>query len=159
MPQTLFQKVFFTLLTVLVSVCVFVVYNLAVAAGGLTNQIFLSSWPEILIEFPVAFVLQFFVCGPLSLKLAFRVVDPRTDRPRHVVLAITFMTIALMCPAMSLASTVLHHGFGPELVAQGLQAMALNFPLAVFSQFFFIGPFVRLTFRTLFRVRPAQPAV
>jgi len=151
MPTNLFQRVVFTFFTVAISVVFFVFYNQALQQGAMTNRVFWGSGRELLMEFPLAFACQFFIAGPLSMKLASRIVSPSVDHPRLIVLTITFMTIALMCPLMSFVSTVLYKGFGPELFAQWFQAMFFNFPLAVFSQFFFIGPFVRLIFRGLFR--------
>jgi len=149
--------VVFAALTVLFSVVLFVIYNLALGAGALTNATFGQAGPEILREFPIALALQLLVAGPLSRRLAFRVVDPKAAPARLVGLTITFMTIALMAPMMSLASTLLYRGPSLELASQWLQALALNFPLAVFSQFFFVGPLVRWIFRALFRQHPAPP--
>lgn len=95
--------------------------------------------------------------GVRTLKLAFRVVDPRVDSPRLVVLATTFMTIPIMCPYMSLVSIALHRGITTEIVAQWLQAMAFNLPLAFFSQFLLIGPTVRLAFRKAYRLPSVPP--
>lgn len=157
MPRTPFQRVLFTLMTVSFSVIVFVLYNVAIAAGGMRNAVFLDAWKEIVLEFPFAFLGQLLIAGPLSLKLAFRVVDPRVDSPRLVVLAITFMTIPIMCPYMSLVSIALHRGITTEIVAQWLQAMAFNLPLAFFSQFLLIGPTVRLAFRKAYRLPSVPP--
>lgn len=159
MPRTLFQRILFTLATVTFSVVVFVLYNIAIASGGMRNAVFQAAWSEILLEFPFAFLGQFLVAGPLSARLAFRVVDPRVDHPRLVVLAITFMTIPLMCPYMSLVSVVLHRGFTGELASQWLQAVAFNLPLAFFAQFLLIGPVVRFAFRRAWRIPSPPPGL
>lgn len=157
MPNNLFQKIVFTCLTVAMSVVVFVLYNQALLHGSMSNEVFRSSGLDILMEFPIAFACQMLIAGPLSMVLARRIVTPSVDHPRIIVLTITFMTIAIMCPLMSLLSTALHRGVTPELGAQWLQAMFLNFPVAVFAQFFFVGPFVRMLFRGMFK-KPSLPA-
>jgi len=51
-----------------------VFYNLAIEIGGMSNQVFIAARKVIVIEFVFAILLQIFIAGPLSLKLAFRVV-------------------------------------------------------------------------------------
>lgn len=157
MPTTLLQRFLFTLATVSASVLVFVVYNVAIATGAMRNAVFHAIWGEIALEFPFALFGQLLVAGPLAVRLAFRVVDPRIDSPRLVVLAVTFMTIPVMCPYMSLVAVALHHGWTVELPAQWLQAIALNLPLAFFAQFLLIGPLVRFGFRKAMRLPSVPP--
>lgn len=88
MPTTKFQKVIFALLTVVITVHLFVFYNLAIEMGGMSNQVFIASREVIVIEFVFAFLLEIFIAGPLSEKLAFRVVNPREDKPYVITTAI-----------------------------------------------------------------------
>lgn len=62
------------------------------------------------------------------------------------MLALSSMIVCLMCPAMSLIATLLFKKPGIEVVSVLLQTFVLNFPMAFFSQIFFIGPFVRTVF-------------
>ncbi len=151
MPQTKFETLFFMFVTVLISVHAFVVYNGAIAMGSLSNQVFAGIYREVPLEFGIAFALMALGVGRASKHLAFRLVDPKLDRPVVVMLAITCMTVLIMCPAMSLAATVLHHGFTREFLAHWLQKVAFNFPFAFFTQIFWIGPLVRWIFRRVFR--------
>jgi hypothetical protein len=150
MPRTGFQKAVFMVLTVLVSVTCFAIYNVALSLGAMSNRVFSLALREVPAKFAIALLLEALVVYRLAQRMAFRYVDPRRDRPIVIVLAITATTICLMCPVMSLASTMLHHGFGPELAAQWCRALAWNFPFAFFSQVFFIGPLVRGVCRTIF---------
>lgn len=88
MPTTKFQKVIFALLTVIITIHLFVFYNLAIEMGGMSNQVFIASREVIVIEFVFAFLLEIFIAGPLSEKLAFRVVNPREDKPYVITTAI-----------------------------------------------------------------------
>ena len=103
-----------------------------------------------IIMWPVAFILEFFIVERLAKFLAFRIVTPK-DPIIHIILAISSMTVCLMCPLMSCVATILFKDAGSEFVAVWLQTTALNFPTALFLQLFFVGPFVRLIFRTLFK--------
>ncbi|WP_005037026.1 DUF2798 domain-containing protein [Holophaga foetida] len=155
MPQTKFEKLFFMALTVLVSVTAFTVYNVAIAMGSMSNRVFLLAAREIPVEFTVAFILESAIVYKAAERMAFRFVDPRTDRPMVVILGITAMTICLMCPAMSFVATILYNGINCEIISNWLQKMVYNLPFAFFTQIFIIGPFVRFVFRAAFRSEAA----
>lgn len=150
MPKTKFQDVIFTIMMVIVMVYGMVVYNIAMDKGGLTNEVFVLALGELLIMAVIGFVLEMFVAGPLSKKLAFRIVTPGEDKMIFVILAISAMTVCLMCPMMSLAATVLFKGADSQIIAKWLQTSALNFPMALCWQIFFAGPLVRMIFRKIF---------
>lgn len=56
-----------------------------------------------------------------------------------------------MAPLMSLAATILHNGLTIEVPILWLTALIKNFPMALFLQIFYVGPLVRLVFRTIFK--------
>lgn len=151
MPKTKLQQLFFAVLTVAMTVPLFVFYNLSLEMGGMSNQIFIQSLNVIPVIFVCAILVEIFIAGPLAHKLAFSMIDPQKDSPLTVTLAIICSTIFFMCPLMSLFSTLLFHGFTAELVAQWMQAITINLPFAVFSQIFFVQPLVRFVFRVVFK--------
>lgn len=155
MPRTRLEKLFFMGLTVLLSVAAFTVYNTALSLGALSNRAFALALREIPLEFAIAFCLEALVAFKLSEKLAFRFVDPRTDKPIVIILAITAMTVCIMCPAMSLAATIIYNGISAEFFSHWLQKVFFNFPFAIFIQIFAVGPLVRFAFRKSFRRRAA----
>ncbi len=156
MPKTKFQNIIFTLLMAFVMVYAMVCYNIAWNVGGMQNRIFVMALEEMVIMWPVAFLLEFFVVEHLSQKLAFRLVTPGRDKPIFILLAISSMIVCLMCPIMSLIATILFKNPGSELIAVWLQTAAVNFPMALCWQIFFAGPLVRLIFRTTFRKQLQQ---
>ena len=83
-----------------------IVYNVALATGGVTNATFGMALHEMPIMVPVAFVLEFFVVEKLATALAFTFMRP-TDRPQFITYAISLMIVCIMCPVMSLVATVL----------------------------------------------------
>ena len=100
---------------------------------------------------PIAFILDFFIIGGLAKKIAFGIVDMRRDNPFHLVLAISAVSVAFMCPCMSFAATVLiKHAPASQIIPTWLQTTAMNFPMAFFWQIFYAGPFVRFIFGKLF---------
>jgi hypothetical protein len=151
MPRTKFQKVVFALLSVSITVPLFVFYNIAIEMGGMSNQVFITSLGAIPIEFIFAFLLQMFIAGPISLKLAFRVVNPREEKPYVITTAIICATVILMCPMMSFVATILYNGITIEFLAQWMQKIVFNFPFAFFAQLFFIQPLVRFIFGEIYK--------
>lgn len=151
MPKTKFQEVVFTIMMVFVMVYAMICYNISLNIGGMANHVFLEAFHELVIMGPVAFILDFFLYGSLSKKLAFRIVNPAEDKPIMIILAISSITVCLMCPSMSLAATLLFKNAGTEFIAVWLQTTALNFPMAFFWQIFFAGPLVRKIFGAIFK--------
>jgi hypothetical protein len=137
-------------MSVAITVHVFVFYNLAIAMGGMSNRVFVASRGIVGKEFACAFLLEIFVASPLSMRIAFRAVNPREEKPYVVTTAIICATVGLMCPMMSLIATILYDGINVEFFAHWMQKMFINFPLAFFSQLFFIQPFVRFLFGAIF---------
>ena len=151
MPKTKFQEVIFTILMVFVMGYAMICYNIALNVGGMNNTVFLSAFHEFVIMAPVAFILDFFFVGHVAKKTAFRIVNPEKENPFHLVLAISVVSVAWMCPLMSLVATILFKDAGNQFIAVWLQTIALNFPMAFFWQMLYAGPFVRFVFRQIFR--------
>lgn len=156
MPKTKLQNVIFTLLMALVMVYALICYNIALDKGGLCNAVFLLAFHELTFMWPIAVILELFVVEKLAQKLAFRIIAPESNEPIFIVLAISAITVCLMCPMMSLVATVLFKNPGSEIIAVWFQTTVMNFPMALFWQIFFAGPCVRFVFRMLFRKQLAE---
>lgn len=156
MPKTKLQEVVFTILMVFVMVYAMICYNIALNMGGMSNIVFLNAFHELVIMGPIAFILDFFLYGSLSKKLAFRIVTPGVDKPIMLILAISSITVCLMCPTMSFFATLLFKSAGKEFIAVWFQTTALNFPMAFFWQIFFAGPLVRAIFGMIFKEKEPQ---
>ena len=157
MPQTKVQDVVFTVMMVLAMVYVMVCYNIALDRGALTNAVFALALGELPIMIPVAFALEFLVVGRIAQKLAFRIVRPGRDPMILLILAISAMTVCLMCPCMSFFAVLLFKDAGSEFFAAWVQTSAMNFPMALCWQIFFAGPAVRALFRLLFQKQLRAP--
>lgn len=177
MPRNLPQRIFFMFVTVLLTVHGYVFYSLYVVNGSALMEAtsapsvlaainaqggvymlggFVPIWAVVLTEFCLAFLLESVMGSPCSFRLASRIFDPRETHPVIFESAIICATVGLMCPAMSLLASVLYYpyyqGFSLiGLIANWIKLVCFNFPFAFFSQLFFIQPFVRKVFRTVFR--------
>ena len=158
MPKTKVQNVIFTLMMAFVMVYGMVCYNIALAIGGMSNQVFMMAFAEMVIMWPLAVILEFFVVEKLAQKLAFRMVKPGVDKPVVIMLAVSVMIVCLTCPAMSLAAVLLFKQAGVELIAVWAQTTVLNFPMALFWQLVVAGPLVRGVFGLMFKPTVDQAA-
>lgn len=154
MPKTLLEKIVFTLVMAAIMVYGMIVYNVALATGGVTNATFGMALHEMPIMVPAAFILEFFVVEKLATRLAFRFMRP-TDRPQFITYAISTTIVCIMCPTMSLIATLL---FKEPSFGTWIHTWGCNMPMALIWQLLYCGPLCRLIFRILFRVPAAQPA-
>lgn len=148
MPKNKFQDVVLTAIMATIMVYGMVVYNVALATGGLTAESFLLALHELPIMVPIAFVLEFFAVGKIARRLAFTVMRP-TDRPQFITYAISICICCIMCPLMSLVATILFKD--TKTFSTWVQTWAMNFPMEICYQMFYCGPLVRLIFRAIFR--------
>ncbi len=150
MPKTKFEEIIFTVMMVIVMVYGMVVYNITIDMGSLRNEVFIIAFKELLIMGVVGFLLEEFIAGSLAKKLAFRIVTPGKDKMIAVILAISIMTVCVMCPLMSFAATVMFKGIDSQLIAKWIQTTVMNFPMALCWQIFVAGPLVRFIFGKMF---------
>ena len=155
MPKTKFQSVIFTLLMVFCMVFCMTCYTISMNMGGLTPQVFLMAIQEMWLEYVVVFCLIFFIITELAKKLAFRIVTPGKDAPIFIILSIQCFTVCLIVPVITLFATLVHNGTNGWFT-NWIQLAFLCFPVALCLQVFFVGPLVRLIFRTLFRKQLAE---
>ncbi len=177
MPRNQFQRMFFAFVTVIITVHAYVFYSLYVINGSTLMEIngvhsvieainkqggvymfgnYIPIWGVILIEFCFAYILECVMGSPCSFKLARRIFDPKRNHPMIFESAIICATVGLMCPAMSFLASIFYYpyydGFNAiALIANWLKLVCFNFPFAFFTQLFFIQPFVRVVFKTVFR--------
>jgi hypothetical protein len=150
MPKNKFQEVIFTIIMVIPMVYGMICYNIAVNMGGFHSFIFLEALNELWIMAPIAFVIEILLVGRIAQWGASKVLDMRTAQPFLITVVITGITLALMCPIMSLFGTLFFQDYGSDYIACWLQTAALAFPMAFFWQYFFCGPFARFVFRLIF---------
>lgn len=152
MPKTKFQDFIFTFIMVIVMVYAMVCYNTALNTGGLTNTTFIIALKELPIMGVIAFLLEFFLIGNLSKKIAFKLVDPTKENPIITSVITSSIIVCFMCPIMSFIGTILFGFNGIEnLFVNWIKAAVLNFPMALCWQIFYAGPLVKFIFRLIFK--------
>ncbi len=149
MPKTKLQNVIFTAMMAFLMVYVMICYNISLNIGGMSNQVFLMAFHELIIMWPVAFILEFFIVDKLAHAIAFKVVTPK-DRSFAITVAISIAIICIMCPVMSCIATILFKNAGAQFVAVWCQTTFMNFPVAFFWQLCYCGPIIRFIFRKMF---------
>ena len=148
MPKTKFQEVVFCLLMSFFMVIAMELYNTGLRMHGLTNAGMLHAFREIILILPICFIMSFFIVERIVPKIVFQLVTPGEDKPVFVILIRSSVTVAFMCPIMSLVATFL---FKEPSFGMWVKTWAMNFPMAICYQMFYCGPLVRLIFRTIFR--------
>lgn len=156
MPKNRTQNIIFTAIMVIVMVYAMICYNIALAVGSMTNDVFLKAFHELMIMGPVGFILDFFLVGKIAGSTAKKIVGENNQNPFFIVLAISAVSVAWMCPLMSFVATILFKNPGNQILSVWLQTSAFNFPMAFFWQIFYAGPLVRRIFSLLFNRRKAE---
>lgn len=151
MPRNRFQTIIFTLLMTFFMVYVMICYNIALDMGSMKNQIFLLAFHEMIIMWPVAILIELLIGERITMKLAKRIITPVMENSIFIILLISALTVCVMCPIMSLIAVILFKNPGTEIVAVWVNTVVFNFPMALMSQIFFVGPFVRMIFGTIFK--------
>lgn len=132
-------------------VYVMICYNIALEMGSMKNQIFLLALHEMIIMWPAAILIELLIGERLTMKLVKRIITPVMEQPIFMILLISTLTVCVMCPIMSLIAVILFKNPGTEIVAVWINTVVFNFPMALFSQIFFVGPLVRMIFGTVFK--------
>ena len=152
MPKTKLQNVCFSILMVAVMVYGMVCYNITITQGEMTNQVFILALGELPILGVIAFVVEFLFVERIVKRIAFRCVDLRNTPQILLIVLISSLTVAFMCPIMSFFASVLFGFKGTDMLpGNWLQTAARNFPMALFWQLFYAGPFVRFVFRKIYK--------
>lgn len=151
MPKTKFQDFIYTIIMVIVMVYAMVFYNI-INMEGPTNKAFLLALKELPIMGVIAFLLEFFIIGKLANKITLKFMDFKTDKPIFIILSMSCIIVAFMCPIMSLiGSLLLNYNGLNNIIINWLSLTIKNFPMALFWQIFYAGPFVRFIFKKIFK--------
>lgn len=156
MPKTRFQSIFFTALMVFCMVYCMTVYTIALEFSALSYQVFFLAIKEMWLEYVVVFCLIFFVITNTSKKLAVKIISPESLPPIFMILTIQSFTVCQIVPLITLFATLVHNGISVDWFCQWLQLAVICFPMALCTQIFFVGPFVRCVFRNIFKKQLAD---
>ena len=72
MPKNKFQEVVFTVIMVFFMVYGMICYNICLNTGGMSNEVFLAAFHELVIMGPIAFILDFFIVSKLAFACLFK---------------------------------------------------------------------------------------
>ena len=177
MPSNKKERAIFALITVIITVHAYVFYSLYVingntlmnltGASSVINAInklggvymfghYLPIWTVVLVEFCFAYLAEMLIGQPFSFKMACKNFDVKKTDPVQFETAVICATVAIMVPVMSFIAAFLYYPYYADFniftfLANWLKLICFNFPFAYFSQLFFIQPFVRCLFKTIYR--------
>lgn len=152
MPKTRFQNFIFTLMNVILMSYFMIVYSIAInSEEGLINNTFLIALKEFPLEFIIVFILAYFIASPIAKKLAFRIVNPKTDNKMFVILSIQTFTVCVMVALMSIYALFAQNLVNINIVCNWIVLVCKNFIMAFPLQIFIVGPIVRNLFKLIFK--------
>lgn len=151
MPKTKLQSVIFTAIMAFCMVYCMTVYTISLNCGALRYQVFAMAIKEMWLEYIVVFCLIFFIITNTAKRLALRIINPTSAQPIYMLLSIQCFTVCQIVPVITLFATLVHNGISADWFCQWIQLAVICFPMALCLQVFFVGPFVRLIFRTIFK--------
>lgn len=164
MPKTKTQGIIFGIIMSYAMAYGMEVYNIAIkeginlAAGGfsnMTNLVFWDALKEALYMGVFVFIFSNLWGNRLGQAFAEKHCDPKKDNPYIFRLLRQAGTVAVMCPTMSLAASIL---FNVVLAGQPIYQLPAiwvgtflkNFPMAFFWNMFAAAPFSHWLFNKLF---------
>lgn len=164
MPKTKTQGIIFGIIMSYAMAYGMEVYNIAIkeginlAAGGfsnMTNLVFWDALKEALYMGVFVFIFSNLWGNRLGQAFAEKHCDPKKDNPYICRLLRQAGTVAVMCPTMSLAASIL---FNVVLAGQPIYQLPAiwvgtflkNFPMAFFWNMFAAAPFSHWLFNKLF---------
>ena len=147
MPKTKIQDIVFSLMMSLAMTYGMELYNLSLLNGGLTEVLFLEVFKDVFFMAIIVFCVERYFGGKIAHHLAFKFMDPKTDKPMFVTVAIQCCTVLIMSPTMSLIATFIFKNPGFHVISIWIQTVVFNLPFAFFWQVFFAGPAVRAIFK------------
>lgn len=152
MPKTKFQDFVFGVIMVIFMVSAMVCYNIALQNGGLNNEIFIETLKALPLVCIIAFIVEYLFVGKIVKKITFKTFDVKTTNNFFITIMISCLTVAFMCPIMTLVANLLFEFKDFEnLFSKWLQTWTLSFPMALFWQLFYAGPLVRFIFKKIFK--------
>lgn len=153
MPKTKFQNFIFTLMTAFLMAYFMIVYNISINSGnGLINNNFLIALFELPLEGILVLILAFFIAGPISKKLAFRIVNPKKDNNMFVILSIQTFTVIIMVGLMSIYALFSNNLINSNIICNYIVLYCKNFIMAYPLQIFLVGPIIRNLFKKIFKI-------
>ena len=172
MPKTKFQGVIFGIIMSYTMAFGMEVYNIAVEMGfagqsgglsNMTNEVFGEAFIEAVFMGVLVFIVSNLFGNRFGFRFAEKYTDAKKDNPYFCRLMRQAGTIAVMCPAMSFAASVLFNVILGDSSLLQLPAIFIgtvmkNFPMAFFFNMFAAAPFTYWLFGLLFREKKSSLA-
>lgn len=156
MPKTKTQNLVFTLLMAFCMVFCMTAYSVSLEMGGFSTAVLGMAIREMWVEYVIVLIIVHFIVSKIAVMLAKSIIDPAKNPPIFFMLAVQSFMVCQMVPVMTLIATFLHGGAAGDWFGTWIQQAVLCFPMAYVIQIFYVGPLVRLIFRTIFRKQLAQ---
>ena len=125
------------------------IYNVSLNLGGLSARSLRIAVGHFPFEWFIGFLLAFFLASKFAKQMSGKVIEVN-DRVLLKILSIQTFTVCAMVPMMSLLGTIMNAEWNMDFVFIWVQTSVLNFGMALFLQYFVVGPVCRKVFRMIF---------
>lgn len=148
MGETKLQKNIFTVMMCFGMVFGMTLYNI-ILHNGFSAEVLPLLLKEIWFVFLIAFLLDFFVVGPIAKKQVFRILKPDTNKIK-IILCLASTMVVSMVLLMSVFGSVLMEGFTLNALKVYPKTVMLNFVAALPLNLLIVSPVVRTLFVKMF---------
>nr|WP_319510469.1 DUF2798 domain-containing protein [uncultured Draconibacterium sp.] len=148
MGETKLQKNIFTVMMCFGMVFGMTLYNI-ILHNGFSAEVFPLLLKEIWFVFLIAFLLDFFVVGPIAKKQVFRILKPDTNKIK-IILCLASSMVVSMVLLMSVFGAVFMEGFTLNALKIYPETVLLNFVAALPLNLLIVSPVVRTLFVKIF---------
>lgn len=111
-------------------------YNTSLRMHGLTNLGILYAFQEMIIIYPICFIMGFFFIDQLVPIIVFQLVNPDEDKPILVILTRANITVTFMCPIMNFGQLSSLSTQVQNLFLSGSRHLSAIFPWHFSGRFF-----------------------
>lgn len=151
MPQNMKEEIIFTFMMIPTMVSFMVLYNTRLTLESISDINLLLVIKHISIMGIIAAIVEIPIIAPLAHKLAFKIIKPTKCKPILIPVTISFCTVSMMCPFMSLMANIFLLDHTENILKVWLNMASMNYPIALAWQLIVAGPLVRKTFIKIFR--------
>lgn len=151
MPQNMKEEIIFTFMMIPTMVSFMVLYNTMLTLESISDINLLLVIKHISIMGIIAAIVEIPIIAPLAHKLAFKIIKPTKCKPILIPVTISFCTVSMMCPFMSLMANIFLLDHTENILKVWLNMASMNYPIALAWQLIVAGPLVRKTFIKIFR--------
>jgi len=143
------KEILFTSFICAVMVGFMGLFTMAVQSHSLSLPVLIQAARCFIPAYLFALIIELLVVSRVAKRVAVKIADPDENSPGIVILTVSFCMVCCMSFCMTWFGAVMQNGLTSNVVPFFLNNWPRCFMVALFSQWFFAGPFSRYVFSRL----------